>query len=78
MFLVSSNFSGILAASDYLITLPDYVPNRTAAGIFGGLSFIISILSMIQVARRKNWWGLCLPLGALGVSTLNLTALRTH
>ncbi|KAH7888423.1 RTA1 like protein-domain-containing protein [Phlebopus sp. FC_14] len=41
-----------------------YDPSRAAAGIFGTLYAIATILLFYRVFSNRTWWGLCLPTGA--------------
>lgn len=44
-----------------------YTPNKTAAIVAGVAYIIVSVGLFIRLWRRRDWWGLCLPIGTLGV-----------
>lgn len=42
-----------------------YTPNKPVAIIAGGLFGALSFVLFLRLLRRKDWWGLCLPIGTL-------------
>ncbi|KAL5490532.1 hypothetical protein ACEPAI_5365 [Sanghuangporus weigelae] len=45
-----------------------YSPSKPGAIIAGVILAVLSILIFVRLSRRKNWWGLCLPIGILLLS----------
>ncbi|TFK48540.1 hypothetical protein OE88DRAFT_540109 [Heliocybe sulcata] len=42
-----------------------YWPNKVAAIIFAAVYFIVGLVISWHVARYRDWWGLCLPIGIM-------------
>lgn len=40
-----------------------YDPNKPAAGSAGTLFFLLSVALFLRLSHRRDWWGLCLPIG---------------
>ncbi|KIY51649.1 hypothetical protein FISHEDRAFT_36637, partial [Fistulina hepatica ATCC 64428] len=51
------------------LTVPSvYTPNTKVATVVGIIYTIVAILLMYRLCRKRDWWGLCLPIGyALGM-----------
>ncbi|KIK81448.1 hypothetical protein PAXRUDRAFT_832855 [Paxillus rubicundulus Ve08.2h10] len=45
-----------------------YIPNKTAAGVAGGLYLIATLLLFWRLFANRTWWGLCLPIGSAFMS----------
>ncbi|KAJ7587861.1 RTA1 like protein-domain-containing protein [Mycena floridula] len=43
-----------------------YIPNRIPAAIFGTLFIAAGIILFVRLVKSRSWWGLCLPIGAIG------------
>lgn len=59
------------------MTFTDYVPNKPVAVIAGALYLLLGLGLLFRVAKRKDWWGVCLPIGAIGELQVFLPCL-TH
>ncbi|KAG7447623.1 uncharacterized protein BT62DRAFT_1074994 [Guyanagaster necrorhizus] len=42
------------------------IPSKTAATIVGIVYILFSLVLFFRVCQHRNWWGLCLPIGAAG------------
>ncbi|KAF8836095.1 hypothetical protein BDN67DRAFT_958451 [Paxillus ammoniavirescens] len=45
-----------------------YIPNKTAAGVAGGLYLLATLLLFGRLFANRTWWGLCLPIGSACMS----------
>ncbi|KAF5371211.1 hypothetical protein D9758_004114 [Tetrapyrgos nigripes] len=45
-----------------------YTPSVLAAAIAGGVYLITGAILLFNVIRHRNWWGLCLPIGAVAMA----------
>ncbi|KAJ7591493.1 RTA1 like protein-domain-containing protein [Mycena floridula] len=43
-----------------------YVPNKTPAIVWGVLGVATGAVLLFNAIRAKSWWGLCLPISAIG------------
>lgn len=43
-----------------------YVPNTTLSLVAGIIYLVLGFVLAFIVVRHKNWWALCLPIGAIG------------
>ncbi|KAL5511882.1 hypothetical protein ACEPAH_5100 [Sanghuangporus vaninii] len=50
---------------NYPLTVFDYTPSKAGAIIVGVVLVILSISVLVRLYRKRNWWGLCLPIGIL-------------
>lgn len=52
-----------LRIPNLMYNLAGYDPNKPAAGSAGALFFLLSVALFLRLSHRRDWWGLCLPIG---------------